>query len=76
MQEKPNYEFLINTGMYILEPEMLDEIPEDMYYDMTDLINKMITSNERVGVYPITEGRWLDMGEFESMKNMIEYLEL
>lgn len=74
--EKPKYEFLVNTGMYLLEPEVLKYIPEDTYFDMTDLITKSIAEGESVGVYPVTDNDWLDMGEFKSMENMIEKLNI
>ncbi|AOR23415.1 sugar phosphate nucleotidyltransferase [Clostridium taeniosporum] len=74
LDEKPSYEFLVNTGMYILEKDVLDYIKEENYSDMTDIIYKLLENKERVGIYPVTEGAWLDMGEFESMKNMIDKL--
>ncbi|MCS6131951.1 CBS domain-containing protein [Clostridium botulinum] len=74
LNEKPSYEFLVNTGMYILEREVLDYIEENKYLDMTDVIYKLLKNKERVGMYPVTQGAWLDMGEFESMKNMIDKL--
>lgn len=74
LDEKPSYEFLVNTGMYILEREVLDYIEENKYLDMTDIIYKLLKNKERVGMYPVTQGAWLDMGEFESMKNMIDKL--
>ncbi|WP_252231016.1 sugar phosphate nucleotidyltransferase [Clostridium sp. ZBS15] len=74
LDEKPSYEFLVNTGMYILEREVLDYIEENKYSDMTDIIYKLLENKERVGMYPVTQGAWLDMGEFESMKNMIDKL--
>ncbi|GAA0076332.1 nucleotidyltransferase family protein [Clostridium sp. CTA-5] len=74
LDEKPNYEFLVNTGMYILEPEILQYIDENSYCNMTELIDKSLSKNDKVGIYPVTDGAWLDMGEFESMKNMVDKL--
>lgn len=74
MMEKPEYDFLVNTGMYILEPEVLQDIPEDTFYHITDLINEYIDKGEKIGVYPISEGSWLDMGQFKEMEIMIERL--
>lgn len=76
MKEKPEYNFLVNTGMYILEPEVLKDIPENMFFHITDLINKYIEDDKKVGVYPITENAWLDMGEVKEMERMIEKLGL
>ena len=74
MTEKPEYDFLVNTGMYILEPEVLEDIPEDTFYHITDLINEYIDKGDKIGVYPISEGSWLDMGQFKEMEIMLERL--
>jgi dTDP-glucose pyrophosphorylase len=74
--EKPEYNYQVNTGLYILEPETLERIPENTFFHITDLINKYIEQGERVGVYPITENAWLDMGEIKEMQRMIEKLDI
>lgn len=74
MEEKPEYDFLVNTGMYILEPEVLDDIPENEFFHITELINTYINNGEKIGVYPISEGAWLDMGQVKEMESMIERL--
>lgn len=76
LDEKPKYKFLVNTGMYLLEPDILKYIPEDTYFDMTNLIKKCIEEGEPVGIYPVTDNEWLDMGEFKAMYNMVEKLNL
>lgn len=76
LDEKPTYKFLVNTGMYLLEPDILKYIPDDAYFDMTDLIRKCIEEGEAVGIYPVTDNEWLDMGEFKAMYNMVEKLNL
>ncbi|MGH4052863.1 MAG: nucleotidyltransferase family protein [Clostridium sp.] len=76
LMEKPKYEFLVNIGMYLLEPEVLKYIPEDTCFDMTELITRSIEKGESVGVYPISDNDWLDMGEFKSMENMVEKLNI
>lgn len=69
LQEKPNLTFKINTGMYILEPHIIHEIPENTFYHITFLIEKLISKNRKVGVYPINEGSWTDIGNWnEYMK--------
>jgi len=74
MEEKPEYDFLVNTGMYILEPEVFNDIPENEYFHITDLINSYINKGDKIGVYPISEGSWLDMGQFKEMEIMLERL--
>lgn len=73
--EKPEFDYLVNTGFYILEPETLKDVPENTFFHITDLINKYIEEGKKVGTYPITENAWLDMGEMKEMARMIERLE-
>ena len=74
--EKPEYSYLVNTGFYVLEPEVLNDIPENTFFHITELIDKYISEGKRVGTYPITENAWLDMGEIKEMDRMIERLNL
>lgn len=76
LSEKPKYELLVNTGFYVLQEEILKYIPENQYYDMTDLIKECQKNKEQVGVYPIMDSTWLDMGEFSEMKKMMERLKI
>ncbi len=74
VQEKPEYDFLANTGLYVIEPDVLDHIPENEFFHTTDLINACIDKNEKVGIYPISDDCWLDMGQFKDMGIMFEHL--
>lgn len=70
IEEKPHIAYFINTGMYVVNPEYLKLIPENEAYNMTDLSEKLICLGKKVGMYPIGEKSFLDMGEFEEMKRM------
>ncbi len=63
--EKPELTYLINSGLYILEPHLLDEIPTNEFYHITTLINKLISEKRRVGVFPVSEKSWRDIGEWK-----------
>ncbi|MGN0348705.1 MAG: nucleotidyltransferase family protein [Roseburia sp.] len=76
MEEKPRLSYFVNTGMYILNGNLKDEIPEDTFFHMTDLIDKLLKEHRRVGMYPISEDSFLDMGEFEEMHRMEKKLNL
>jgi dTDP-glucose pyrophosphorylase len=65
MQEKPELTFMINTGMYILEPSLLGQIPNDRLYHITELISQVKENNGRVGVFPISEKQYFDIGEWD-----------
>ena len=76
MEEKPKLSYFVNTGMYILNPELLKDIPQDTFFHMTDLANKLLAEGRKVGMYPISEDSFLDMGEFEEMHRMETKLNL
>lgn len=63
--EKPELTYLINSGLYILEPHLLEEIPTNEFYHITTLINKLISEKRRVGVFPVSEKSWRDIGEWK-----------
>lgn len=72
VEEKPEFLFRVNTGVYILEPPLLKEIPDNKYYPITDLMNTIINRNGRVGCFPITDGSWCDIGNWEEYCKLIE----
>jgi dTDP-glucose pyrophosphorylase len=73
IKEKPSFDFLVNTGMYILEPDVVSFIPKDTFFHMTDLISSLKINGKRIGVYPISENAWLDTGEWEEYRNTVKY---
>lgn len=76
MEEKPHLSYLINTGMYIIKPEVISLIPDGVMFHMTDLIYAVMGNGGKVGIYPISEDSFLDMGEFSEMKRMEEKLNI
>lgn len=72
MEEKPQITCMINTGMYILDSEYINRIPKGEVYHMTNLADLLIKEGKKVGMYPISEDSFLDMGQFEELKNMEE----
>lgn len=76
IDEKPENHFLVNTGMYLVEPEVLDLIPKRKLYHMTELMNDCLSRGFKVGAYSVTEDAWMDMGEIKEMDIMIEKIGL
>lgn len=70
MIEKPEFTFQVNTGMYILEPHVIQEIPENEFYHITDLIEK-INQNGKVGVFPVAEKSWYDIGQWKEYQDTL-----
>ncbi len=69
-EEKPEMNFFTNTGYYVLEPDIFDYIDKSERIDMPDIVDRMNNSGKKVGIYPIGENAWLDMGQFETMEGM------
>lgn len=69
--EKPELTFKINSGMYILEPHLLKEIPKDTFFHITQLIEIIKKRKGKVGVFPVSEKSWIDLGDWsEYIKNI------
>jgi len=65
LTEKPELTFKINSGMYILEPHLLNEIPGNQFFHITHLIEKVHSRGGNVGVFPVSEKSWKDIGEWD-----------
>lgn len=76
IQEKPEYDFLVNTGIYLAEPEVIGCLEDGERIDMPDVAKRLAERGLRVGGYPITEKSWLDMGQLSEMQNMMKELGL
>lgn len=73
LKEKPDHTILTNSGMYVLEPHLIDEIPQNEFFHITHLIENVMNRGGKVGVFPVSEKSWKDMGVwdefFKNMKN-------
>ena len=74
ISEKPKQDLLINTGMYILNPEVLDLIPKDKFYHITDLIHDLKNNKMKIGVYPVDENSWVDIGQWPEYQRAVNIL--
>lgn len=70
--EKPEYDFLVNAGMYIVNPEVLSLIPDNTYYNITDLIDAIKKDGGKVGVFPVSENSYHDSGQWKEYGNMLD----
>ena len=69
--EKPVQKFFVSAGIYMLSPEILDLIPQDEFYDMPTLFEKLIRLSKNVISFPIRE-YWLDIGRMEEYQRANE----
>jgi len=70
--EKPEVTYKINSGMYILEPHLIEEIPVDEFFNLTELIEKVNLRGGNVGVFPVSEKSWRDIGNWDEYLKVIE----
>ena len=75
IQEKPAYNFLVNTGLYILDSGMIDLIPDDKVFHITDLMDKVRENKGTIGVYPVSEKAWIDVGQWGEYRNSLKLME-
>jgi len=69
IREKPQYDLLVNTGLYVIKPGVLDLIPEGTPFHFTDLIAKAQATDRRVAVFPIGEEAWVDTGAWAEYRS-------
>ena len=74
LKEKPELTYMINTGVYILNPGCIDEIPQGEFFHITQLMEKIKAHGGRVGCFPVSEHAWKDMGEWPEYLKMIDVL--
>jgi dTDP-glucose pyrophosphorylase len=74
LKEKPEQTFQVNTGVYILNPELIEEIPEGEFFHITNLMETVQKRGGRVGCFPVSEQSWRDMGEWKEYLRMIKVL--
>ncbi len=73
IDEKPEYNFIINSGIYVIEPAIIDLIPHNQPMDMPDLLLKAKSKGLKVQVYPMTCS-WYDVGQWSEYKQAIEHM--
>lgn len=74
LREKPRYDLLASTGVYVMDPKVLQMVKDGELAHATDLIDRAMEADDRVGVYPIAERCWLDVGQLEELQYALDRL--
>lgn len=74
MREKPELSFLTNTSIYIVEPSVIEDIPEKVSITFPEIIQMQINKGRKAAAYPVSESEWLDMGQISELEKMRERL--
>ncbi len=75
IKEKPEYNFLVNTGLYVLNPDVLELIPDNKLFHITHLIDKIKKNKGTIGVYPVSEKAWIDVGQWAEYRKALKMIE-
>ena len=72
IKEKPTYNYYANAGIYLIKKEIINLIPDNVFYDATDLMDELIKINREVIRFPLT-GYWIDIGKHEDLKKAQDF---
>ena len=75
IEEKPEYNFLVNAGMYVLNSAVLELIPDNQLFHITHLIDKIKKNGGQIGVYPVSEKAWIDVGQWAEYRKALKVIE-
>ena len=74
--EKPKYTYYANAGIYLIRRRIIEEIPENTFFNATDLVEKLISKGMNVIRYPLN-GTWIDIGnpqEYQKAQDLVKHL--
>ena len=74
INEKPIYDFNINTGVYLINSEVVKLIPKNKFLDLNEFIEKLINKNFKVGTFEVNDKDWIDVGQWHEYTDAIEKL--
>ena len=76
--EKPTYNYYANAGIYLIKRSALDVIPDETFFNATDLIEKLISEKKKVIRFPLN-GTWIDIGnpqEYQKANELVKHMQL
>lgn len=76
IKEKPGHDIMVNTGMYVINDKAFELIPKDEFYNVTELIEDAQKNGLKVGVFPLDEKSWIDIGQWEEYQKAVKKLSL
>jgi len=76
INEKPNISYVANTGFFFIKKEFAKYIPSNKYFDATNLFEKCLKNDEKIGTYLINENNWLDVGQWKEYQEASEKLKI
>ena len=74
IKEKPSLQYLVNTGLYLINKKTIKLIPKNKYFDFTDLVNTLLKKKKKIGVFPIADQNWIDVGQWDIFEKNLKKL--
>ena len=71
---KPKFDFLVSVGLYVINPNLTRLIPKNKTFDMIDLIKVAKKQKKQIGVYPIDDDSWVDVGQWSEYRKAVDRL--
>lgn len=74
--EKPTYDYYANAGIYLIKKTSLELIPDDTFFNATDLIEALIAQGRKVIRFPLN-CTWIDIGspqEYQKASELVKHL--
>lgn len=75
MEEKPEITIQTNTGFYVVEPQVIEDMKDNESISFPEIIQRYQRQGQKVGAYKINQNQWWDMGQLDEMEKMEHYLE-
>lgn len=73
VREKPTYNYYANSGIYLIKKELLNLIPDGVFFNATDFMEKLIREGYKVIRFPLV-GYWIDIGKHEDYRKAQEFV--
>lgn len=71
IREKPEYDLLVNTGLYVMNKKIVGLIPKNKAFNFHELVAKAKQRGLRIGAFPIPEKAWIDVGQWERYREAV-----
>lgn len=76
IKEKPSIKNLVNTGVYVINTNIIKLIPDNQFFNATDLIIKAKQNGKTVKIYPVSGDSWIDVGHWEEYRKALERIKI
>ena len=71
IKEKPTDKILTNVGMYVINPEIIEFLPKQEFFNMDTLIKTILLKKKKISIFPVQESDWKDTGNLKNYFDII-----